>query len=360
MTCAQARGAEGSPQTAGARKRPAPEGARPLPWPLPGTGPPSPWEQAALGPRDASPEAQRGCGSSARHTAAGPRGGCHAWGGGPRSPHRRSPAPRADTPGPARSPTTSSRTSLQRMWLPVSCSRVTAIRLWIPCQEPGGATRSGSLGAVQDSGGGPGARAGQGRGCGAHLVQQEGPHARHATAVVHHRRDVAGRGRGCVSRAASSLPTHSPDGQRWGADSTVSPGLGQRRGPVCRDLSQVGRGRTVCHLNQPPGSPGSTPQPQGPRPIPRAPHPHTAALGTPACSQGPLSPHCSTGDPSPSLARAPRGRDSLAAGLQLTDLKVDQQVVLAVTRPRAGTSQRTELGGRNWGVTGDRQVLRAR
>lgn len=61
-------------------------------------------------------------------------------------------------PHPSHSPTTSSRTSFQRMWLPVSCSRVTVIRLWMPCQAPGERTCSDGLGAPQR-----GAQAGRGR-----------------------------------------------------------------------------------------------------------------------------------------------------------------------------------------------------
>lgn len=77
--------------------------------------------------------------------------------------------------------------------------------------------------------------------------------------------------------------------------------------------SQLGKEPTVCHLNQPPG-----PSP-----------PHTTAPG------GPSQPQHGHHWP----------RDSLAIGLQLTDLEVDQQVILAVAGPRRGTRQCAELGG---------------
>lgn len=69
--------------------------------------------------------------------------------------------PPTQPPPPRRvhSPTTSSRTSFQWMWLPVSCSSVTVIRLWMPCQAPGERTWSGG----GRPGGGWGLEAGEGR-----------------------------------------------------------------------------------------------------------------------------------------------------------------------------------------------------
>lgn len=182
------------------------------------------------------------------------------------------------------------------MWLPVSCSSVTVIRLWIPCQAPGQRTRSDGLGVTW---GGAGDTRRAGPGSAPHLVEQEGPHARHPAAVVHHRRNVTGRERRV------------------------------RRGPAPQTHAAPARGAA-----------------EGPR---QGKQPRLLAEGggparSPECPRAPWSP-----------AGPGRRWDSLAVGLQLTDLEVDQHVVLAVTGPRAGPREGTELGGRHWGRTGERE-----
>lgn len=108
------------------------------------------------------------------------------------------------------------------------------------------------------------------------------------------------------------------------------------------------------------GVPGPAPRPQhrqgptdpGPAPhalhSPPAPRSRAEGRGTPPAAPGPSWPRTSRG-PLPHPARAAQARDSLAVGLQLADLEVDQQVVLAVAGPWAGPRQCAELGGRHWG-----------
>ena len=242
-----------------------------------------------------------------------PRPHSSSNGAGSGAEHGPCSPPRPPSP---HSPTTSSRTSFQRMWLPVSCRRVTVIRLWMPCQAPGERTRSDGWTAGRGGGGaGVGCGAQDGVGCGVggasrspHLVEQEGPHARHPATVVHHCRDVAGREaaglRACPAEPLERSTDSRPPGRSRGQGNT-----------------------TRC---------------------PRAPPPRM--------SRGPL----------PSPAWATPAPDSLAVGLQLADLEVDQQVVLAVAGARAGSRQRAELGGWHWGdrekmrVQTDRSQLRAR
>lgn len=70
---------------------------------------------------------------------------------------------------------------------------------------------------------------------------------------------------------------------------------------------------------------------------------------------GARNPSCATSSPTMALMNpSPPGghtesRDILAISLQLTDLKVNQQVVFAVAWPRAGPCQGAELGGGHWG-----------
>lgn len=139
-----------------------------------------------------------------------------------------------------------------------------------------------------------------GPGSAPHLVEQEGPHARHPAAVVHHRRNVTRRER-CV-RQGPAPQTHAAPAR--GAE-------GPRQGKQPRLLAEVRR---------------SGPEPR--------------------------VPPCTTWSP----ADPGRRWDSLAVGLQLTDLEVDQHVVLAVTGPRAGPREGAELGGRHWGRTGEREA----
>lgn len=215
---------------------------------------------------------------------------------GPRCSQRPSPSPQG-SPHPSHSPTTSSRTSFQRMWLPVSCSSVTVIRLWIPCQAPGERTRSDGLGVTW---GGAGDTRRAGPGSAPHLVEQEGPHARHPAAVVHHRGNVTRRER--FVRQGPAPQTHAAPAR--GAE-------GPRQGKQPRLLAEVRR---------------SGPEPRVP----------------PCTTRSPADPG--------------RRWDSLAVGLQLTDLEVDQHVVLAVTGPWAGPREGAELGGRHWGRTGEREA----
>lgn len=215
--------------------------------------------------------------------------------------HQPSPSPQGRL-NPPHLPTTSSRTSFQRIWLPVSCSSVTVIRLWMPCQAPGERTR------VRESGGHVGQARGHawaGAGRAWHLVEQEGPHARHAATVVHHCRDVTGERKMCE---AGVCPPHRPRHSH-------RPRSGRGTGKSPTSAGEMGG----CPWR--PESAG-----QGTHHVPPPPPPWP--LGTPAPQQG----HTERGD-------------ALAIGLQLTDLKVDQQVVFAVAWPRAGPCQRAELGG---------------
>lgn len=176
-------------------------------------------------------------------------------------------------PHPSHSPTTSSRTSFQWMWLPVSCSRVTVIRLWMPCQAPGERKCSDGLGAPRR-----GAQAGRGRECFA----------------------PGGAGRSpCMASRCGGPPLQECNCKREmrpqpkGENRKAAPPSGERRPSSPRRPESAGRGDLQCITSTTPGVP--------------------------------------LGDPCPQQAW-----DSLAIGLQLTDLEVDQQVVLAVAGSGAG------------------------
>lgn len=156
-----------------------------------------------------------------------------------------------------------------------------------------------------------------------HLVEQEGPHARHPAAMVHHCRDVTGRER---SRVRPAHCRHAAPRERRGENRRTSAApCGGGGWPRPRDQRQPGQ---EAHRVPP----GSVPGP---------------------------SLHHSAGGPGPPPARAAGRWDALAIGLQLADLEVDQQVVLAVAGSRAVPCQCAELGGGHWGATREKQGLEA-
>lgn len=132
--------------------------------------------------------------------------------------------------------------------------------------------------------------------------------ARHASAVVHNGRDVAGREDGDGTRlcpcAQAQYASCSPRNHKQAAPFT-------QRG--CRGTS------CPQTLRTPPPPPGQL--------IPRKKESSGVPLG--ACTwQG-------------------RAQDLLAIGLQLADLEEDHQVVLALAGPGAGTSHGAQFGGRH-------------
>lgn len=155
------------------------------------------------------------------------------------------------------------------MWLPVSCSKVTVIRLWMPCQEPKGQDQTGwgpcgwrgacvwGARGVRGHGQGGGIRGGAGKA--SHLVQQEGPRARHATTVVHHCRDVTVGGGRCEARAC---PLSARPQQARGPEVSVG-------WPGPQRPKSAERGAHTCHLDPSPGpcppAPSTAP---GPQPVP--------------------------------------------------------------------------------------------
>lgn len=162
--------------------------------------------------------------------------------------------PPTQPPPPRRvhSPTTSSRTSFQWMWLPVSCSSVTVIRLWMPCQAPGERTWSGG----GRPGGGWGLEAGEGR-------QGVAPGGAGRSPCTASRRDGPPLP-GCnwereEPGEACPLQTRGPQGAEGRAQENLSGPL-RRRGAGPGHETSVNRARkpTVCRLDLPQGPPCTT------------------------------------------------------------------------------------------------------
>lgn len=147
-----------------------------------------------------------------------------------------------------------------------------------------------------------------------YLVEQEGAVARHASAVVHNGRDVAGREDGGGTRLCSCAQAHH---------ASLSPRNCTQAAPFtqrgCRGTSRPQTLRTP-----PPG-----------QLIPR--EKESSLLGG---APGELA---HAGVTVPGAHR----QDLLAVGLQLADLEEDHQVVLALAGSGTGTSHGAQFGGRH-------------